>query len=335
MHGGDATAAIEQCGSRRADAPSRACREPLYANDVATGRSYPWIHLGPRGISPVPTSGREAGSCPVGVLVRSIASLRPATLHWGADPHEGWDTAMSWRNNDLALEALAVQGYYDEDTRTLSQDLLAKSICEVFLRTPIRSSTNDVLDKKSALFQAGLTRIQVLDRVLPNFRARHELSDEERALLKKDPKAHPDLEERDTAINDLASLLWGTLGKTSRAGAVQALAVQNGLLLIEAKASRDGAPTTVKAVTDDQDLIIEFYVRPRGDQLVKVSGGVRDDCTMVGMAFEGINDRMKRELGVSVTTAVGRLMQVATPDLAALSAGPAKASKALTNQPRT
>ena len=80
----------------------------------------------------------------------------------------------------------------------------------------------------------------------------------------------------------------------------------------------------VKAATDDHDLIIEFYVRPRGDQLVRVSGGVRDDCTMVGMTFEGISERMKRELGIHVTTAVGKLLQVASPDLAALDMQPGR-----------
>ncbi|RJK92513.1 hypothetical protein [Vallicoccus soli] len=237
---------------------------------------------------------------------------------------------MSWRDNDLALEALAVQGYWDEDTRTLEQNTLALSLRDVFLRNPVRSSAQDVLDKKTTLFQAGLTKQQVLDKVLPGFREKYELSDEERTLLKKHPKDHPELEERDKAISEVSALLWGTLGKTSRAGAVQALIVQRSLLLIEAKTTRDGAPVTVKAATDAQDLIIEFYVRPRGDQLVKVSGGVRDDCTMVGMTFEGISERMKRELGSHVTTAVGRLMQVAAPDFAALDASPAtKPAKAI------
>jgi hypothetical protein len=236
---------------------------------------------------------------------------------------------MTWRDNDLALEALAVQGYYDEETRTLQQDVLAAALRDVFLRKVARASSEDILDKKSNLFQIGLTKFQVLDLVLPTFRSKNELSNEERALLRKDPKNNPALEERERAIADVSALLWGTLGKTSRSGAVQALVVQKGLLLIEAKTTRDGVPTVVKAATDDHDLIIEFYVRPRGDQLVKVSGGVRDDCTMVGMAFDGINDRMKRELGTSVTTAVGRLLQVAAPDFAALNAGPTKPMKSL------
>lgn len=236
---------------------------------------------------------------------------------------------MTWRDNDLALEALEVQGYYDEETRTLQQDVLAAALRDVFLRQVARASTEDILDKKSNLFQVGLTKVQVLDFILPSFRSKNELSAEERVLLRKDPKNNPGLEERDKAIADVSALLWGTLSKTSRSGAVQQLVVQKGLLLIEAKTTRDGVPAVVKAATDDHDLIIEFYVRPRGDQLVKVSGGVRDDCTMVGMAFDGINDRMKRELGTSVTTAVGRLLQVAAPDFVALTAGPAKPQKSL------
>jgi hypothetical protein len=237
---------------------------------------------------------------------------------------------MTWRENDLALEALEVQGYYDEELRTLKQDVLAAALRDVFLRKVARASNEDILDKKSNLFHVvGLTKFQVLDLILPTFRSKNELSVEERALLRKDPKNNPELEEREKAITDVSALLWGTLSKTSRSGAVQQLVVQKGLLLIEAKTTRDGVPAVVKAATDDHDLIIEFYVRPRGDQLVKVSGGVRDDCTMVGMAFDGINDRMKRELGTSVTTAVGRLLQVAAPEFTALTAGPAKPQKSL------
>jgi len=236
---------------------------------------------------------------------------------------------MSWRDNDLALEALAVQGYYDEETKTLEQNLLAASLRDVFLRNPVRETQDDVLDKKTKFFADGLTKTQILDLVFPHFRSRHELTDEERLVYKKDPKNHPELEERDKAITELSTLLWGTLGKTSRAGAVQTLLVQKSLLLIEAKTTREGASVTVKAATDDQDLIIEFYVRPRGDQLVRVSGGVREDCSMVGMTFNGINDRMKKELGASVTTAVGRLLQVATPDFTALNGTPVKVIKAV------
>ncbi len=242
---------------------------------------------------------------------------------------------MSWRDNDLALEALAVQGYYDEDTRTLQQDPLATTIKDVFARKPLRASTEDILDRKARFFQdLGLTKTDVLDKVLPGFRQRYELSDEERLLFKKNPKDHPDLEERDKAIAEVATLLWGTLSKTGRAGAVQSLLVQVNLLLIEAKTTRDGVSTTVKAATDDHDLIIEFYVRPRGDQLVKVSGGIRDDCTTVGMTFEGINDRMKKELGTHVATAVGKLLQVASPDLGALTGNAGRNAKALPSVPK-
>lgn len=238
---------------------------------------------------------------------------------------------MSWRDNELALEALAVQGYYDEDTSTLRQDLLAAAIRDVFLRSPILASQDEVLDKKTNLTQVGLTRDQLLDSVFPEFRETHQLSDEEQQLLKKSPKDHPELEEREKAVSSIGTLVWGTLGKTQRAGAVQKLIVQRGMLLIEVKSvMRDGASVTLKAATDDHDLIIEFYVRPRGDQLVKVSGGVRDDCSMVGMTFEGITGRMKAELGVHVSTAVTNLLQVATPDLGALTQGSAKAAKALT-----
>jgi hypothetical protein len=239
---------------------------------------------------------------------------------------------MTWRDNDLALEALAVQGYYDEDTNTLQQDTLAGALRDVFLRKPVRASQEDILDRKARFLTIGLSKTQLLDAIFPGFRERHMLSEDERVLLKKAPKDHPQLEERSKAITDLTTLLWGTLGKTSRSGGVQKLLVTQGLLLVETKAARDDVSVPVKAATDDQDLIIEWYVRPRGDQLVKVSGGVRDDCTMVGMTFEGINERMKRELGGSVTSAVANLLQVATPDLSALTA-PAKTSKAIAPGP--
>ncbi len=237
---------------------------------------------------------------------------------------------MTWRDNELALEALAVQGYYDEDTNTLQQDSLAMALRDVFLRTPVRASDEDILDRKTRFFQTGLSKAELVDAIFPGFRERYTLTEDERVLLKKAPKDHPQLEERNSAINDLTTLLWGTLSKTSRAGGVQKLLVNKGLLLVETKASRNDVSVPVKAATDDQDLIIEWYVRPRGDQLVKISGGVRDDCTMVGMTFEGINERMKRELGGSVTAAVSNLMQVAAPDFAALNSGPSKSAKALT-----
>ncbi|MDQ2881633.1 MAG: hypothetical protein M3Y48_10485 [Actinomycetota bacterium] len=225
---------------------------------------------------------------------------------------------MSWRDNSLARDALAIQGYYDDEARLLLQDTLAGALRDLWVKNPVRTSSEDILTKKTILGQAGLTRFEILDKILPGFRGKHELSDDELRQLKTNPKEYPDLEERDKAIREVSNLLWGTMCKTSRAGAVQELVVQKGLLLIEARLTRDGVQATVKAATDDHDLIIEYYVRPRGDQLVKVSGGVRDDCTMVGMAFDGITDRMKRELGGHVTTAIGRLMQVASPDFVAL-----------------
>jgi hypothetical protein len=240
---------------------------------------------------------------------------------------------MSWRENELARDALAEQGYFDEETSTLNRDTLAVAMRDVFVKNPVRSAQVDVLEKKNKFFQTGLTKEQLLERILPGFQDRHALNDEERLLLKKSAKDHPDLEERDNAINLATNLLWGTMSKTSRVGAVQTLLVQKGLLLCEAKATRDNATVSVKAATDDHDLIIDFYVRPRGDQLVRVSGGVRDDCTMVGMTFEGISERMKRELGMHVTTAVGNLLQVASPDLAALDMQPVRNAKAISSVP--
>lgn len=238
---------------------------------------------------------------------------------------------MSWRDNALVLEALAEQGYRDEDGTTLRNDLLAASVCDVFLRNPIPASQDDILDKKARLVQIGLSNEQLLDAVFPGFRETHELSDEERQLLAKNPKDNPELEERSNAISTLATLVWGTIGKTGRQGAAQKLIVQRELLLIETKppVRRDGVSVTLKAATDDPDLIIEYYVRPRGDQLVRVSGGVRDDCAMVGMTFDALIPRMKAELGVHVTSAMSNLMQVAAPDLSVLTAGNAKQAKAL------
>jgi len=279
----------------------------------------------PAGGDPTPSRHQSCNG-----RVRRVASLSlNGNAPRGSRPARETGIVMSWRDNDLALEALAVQGYYDEEHKILQQDILANSLRDVFLRKPVKASAADVLDKKSKFFHAGLTKADILDRILPSFREKHQLNDEERLRLRKNSKDHPDLEERDKAVNEVGTLLWGTLGKTSRSGAVQALLVQRGLLLVEAKGVRNGAPVVVKAATDDQDLIIEFYVRPRGDQLVRVSGGVRDDCTMVGMTFDGIAERMKRELGISVTTAVTRLLQVATPDLAALNTGVTNPAKAI------
>lgn len=236
---------------------------------------------------------------------------------------------MSWRDNEIARDALAVQGYLDEETGNLRQDLLAAQLQTIFMQQPVRASKRDILDRKADFIAKGVSKTELVEAVLPGFLDATELDDDERALLKKDPKEHPDLEERAQAVTDLGTLLWGSLSRTSRAGAAQKLIVTKGLLLIEAKVSREGAPVTLKAATDDHDLIIEWYVRPRGDQLVKVSGGVRDDCMMVALAFDGISDRLKKELGSSVTTAVGNLMQVAAPDFAALQAGGTTTAKAL------
>ncbi|MFI5494745.1 hypothetical protein [Actinoplanes sp. NPDC051859] len=225
---------------------------------------------------------------------------------------------MSWRDNPLALDALAVQGYYEEDNRVLKQDTLAASLRDIYAERPVLTSGDDVLLKKAQLGQLGLTSEALINRVLPGFLTRTRLREDEATVLKREPKEHPDLEERAKAVADVTALLWGTMSRTSRSGAVQTLLVHKGLLLVEAKVTRDGVTIPVKVATNDQDLIIEYYVRPRGDQIVRVSGTVRDDCAMVGMTFEGIAERMKRELGISVTTAVGRLMQVATPDFAVL-----------------
>lgn len=238
---------------------------------------------------------------------------------------------MAWRDNELVRDALATQGYFDEETGTLSRNTLATALRDVFLKAPVRAARLDILDKKTKFWRNGFTKDQLLDKILPGFREAHALNDEERLLLKKSVRDHPDLEERAGAINDATNLLWGTMSRTSRAGAVQALLVQKGLLLCESKGTRDGVSVNVKAATDDHDLIIEFYVRPRGDQLVKVSGGVRDDCSMVGMTFEGITERMKRELGIHVTTAVSNLLQVASPDLAALDMQPARKPTAISS----
>ena len=139
---------------------------------------------------------------------------------------------MSWRDNELALDALAVQGYFDEETGTLTRDTLAAALRDAFLQAPVKAARVDVLDKKNKFFQAGLTKEQLLDRILPGFRERHALNDEERRLFKKSARDHPDLEERDGAVNEVTNLLWGTLSKTGRAGAVQLLLVQKGLLLV-------------------------------------------------------------------------------------------------------
>lgn len=238
---------------------------------------------------------------------------------------------MTWRDNELSLEALAVQGYYDEDTKTLRQDTLAVALRDVFLRKPARSASDDILERMTRFYKVGVTSTELVEAIFPGFLKANQLSDEERMLLKKEPKSHPELEERHKGVSDITTLLWGTMSKTSRSGAVQKLLVTKGLLLVETKTTRNDAPAAIKAATDDHDLILQWYVRPRGDQLVKVSGGVRDDCTMVAMAFEGIGDRMKRELGGSVTTAIGNLLQVATPDFAALSGSDGAAAKAISS----
>jgi hypothetical protein len=238
---------------------------------------------------------------------------------------------MSWRDNPLALDALAVQGYYEEGDRVLKQDTLALSLRDIYAEQPILGSGDDILMKKVKIGQLGLTSEALINRVLPGFLAKTRLREDEMMILKREPKEHPDLEERAKAVADITALLWGTMSRTSRSGAVQTLLVHKSLLLVEAKVTRDGVIVPVKVATDDQDLIIEYYVRPRGDQIVKVSGTVRDDCAMVGMTFDGIADRMKRELGISVTTAVGRLMQVATPDFAALAA--AEPTRAISSAP--
>jgi len=228
---------------------------------------------------------------------------------------------MAWKDNPLAIDGLASQGFYDEESQRIEQATLNAALADLFTKTPVRAQPVDILQKIIPALDAGHTKPQLLDRVLPGFRQRHELTPEEAQLLKKDPKEHPELEERSKAILELESLLWGTYCKTSRAGQVQELLVQRGLLLVDAKGTRDNVHLTVKVATDDPDLIMEFYVQPRGDQLVKVSGGVRDDCAMVGMTFgEALTERMKRELGGSVTAAIGKLLQVATPDMSALTA---------------
>ena len=238
---------------------------------------------------------------------------------------------MTWRDNALALEALSVQGYYDEEESTLQQETLAAAIRDQFLRNPVRSSSEDALEKTIKFQNVGLSKIQLMDRIFPGFREKYELNEDELMLLKKEPKEHADLDERHRAVADLTNLVWGTMAKTGRQGAVQELLIQRKMLLIEAKLTRDGVNTALKVATDDHDMIIGFYVRPRGDNLVKVSGNLRDDCTTVGITFEGIGDRMKRELGGHVTTAITKLLQVATPDMSVLGTSAEPPKKAISS----
>src|SRR5436305_816277 len=136
------------------------------------------------------------------------------------------ENIMTWRDNELAVEALAVQGYYDEDAGTLQQEALAAAVRDVFLRSLLKASSDELVDKKAKLQQIGVDKVQLLDKIFPGFREKYELSEDEATLLKKNPKDHPHLEERDDAINALTSYLWGTMGKTARSGKVQELLVQ-------------------------------------------------------------------------------------------------------------
>ncbi|PWW24914.1 hypothetical protein JD79_04106 [Geodermatophilus normandii] len=237
----------------------------------------------------------------------------------------------TWRDSDDAKQALAEQGYYDEDHEALNNTALAGTLAKIFMRKPVRASDAESFDRFTAVKHQGLSKNQLVDEVLPHFREGIELTDEEFELWKKNRKEHPDLDERQQTLASVGNLLWGTMCRTSSSGAVQKLLVPKGLLLVEAKLGREGEPGPLKVATDDHELIMEFFVRPRGDQLVRVSGSVRADCLMVGMAFDGISARMRQELGMSVTSAVTDLMQVASPNFAVITGSSTEDSKALTS----
>lgn len=237
---------------------------------------------------------------------------------------------MTWRAYDTAKQALAEQGYYDEDRDYFNSAELAATVVKLFLRKPVRASSAESFDRFTAVRNQGLSKNQLIDEVLPGFRASVELSDDELELLRKNRREHPDLDDRHQSVVSMGSLLWGTLSKTSSSGPVQKSLISKGMCLVEAKLGRGAEPGPLKVATDDEELIMEFFVRPRGDQLVRVSGGVRADCLMIGMAFEGITGRMRQELGMSVTSAVTDLMQVASPNFAAITGGTTEDTKALT-----
>lgn len=223
---------------------------------------------------------------------------------------------MAWRDNELIVQELVTQGFADEDTKVLSKPALTARLHQVFTSAPVVDTGDEYLTKLSEVREVGLSSDQLIDEVFPDFRDEHALSDDERELFAANPDDHPDLALRIGALREAHQLLWGTYCKTTSNGYVQKSLVSDELILIDVDVEREGVKTKVKVATSDQHLIIEHYVQPRGDKLVKVSSTVRDDCMMVGTTFPAIAGRMRAALGAQIDTAVDQLRVVADPSFA-------------------
>lgn len=223
---------------------------------------------------------------------------------------------MAWRDNELVVQELATQGFANEDTKVLSKPALTQRLHEIFALSPVLDTGDDYLTKLAEVRNVGISSDDLIEMVLPGFIEEVDLDDDEYKLYVADPDDHPDLALRLEALQEARGLLWGTYSKTGSNGFVQKSLVVDQLLLIDVDVERDGNKTKVKVATSDQHLIIEHYVRPRGDKLVKVSSTLRDDCLMVGSTFPAITGRMRAELGAQIDTAVDQLRVVADSSFA-------------------
>jgi hypothetical protein len=234
---------------------------------------------------------------------------------------------MSWRTNALALQALATQGYLeDEGVDNLDSSTLARTCADIFLEQPAQARTaeeyGDVLEEVQRVDGLGFTKEQLLDRVIPGFRAKTELTEDEGKLLDKEgDEAHPDLAERVDAITALQNLLWGTMCKDGRTGEVQQILAGKGyLLVVIAKAKRANVQMQMKVATNDPEMILRHFVDAKGAKLVSVSSTVRKDVRMVTDTFPAMTPKVKAKLGVAVTAAMMELTEVADINANAIAA---------------
>jgi hypothetical protein len=238
---------------------------------------------------------------------------------------------MTWRNNAIATTVLTDQGYYvvaedqTESTGDLQTKLVVDKLVQLFLKDPALASSITDLNRDTVAVDKGLTPEDVIVHMVGrNWYDQTVLTEAEAKTLRGAAwDEHWDLRERKEALAGLQSLFWASLCKDSKDGEVQRRLVtevldaefegeNNHLLLIEVK--RSGAKPNLKFATNDEDLIMEHYITPRGDKVVVVSTKVGQDCRMVANTFQAMLPAMRKQLGGQLTTSLVQLLPVAEPD---------------------
>lgn len=246
---------------------------------------------------------------------------------------------MTWRTNAKCLNALVDRGFVtvdeDEDPSegTLQTKLCADKLVTLFKRDPALTADITEFNRDDVPTDKGLVPNDLIVHMIgQDWLDETALSDaEEKQLTKSHPgePGYDDLLERRDAVRSMSNLFWSSLSRDSHEGEVQKRLITEGLLLIEVKRSGKGKPN-LKLATDDEALILEWFVEPRGDRIVTLSTKIGGDCRAVAKHFPAVVGAMKAKLGGHLTNSLTQLLPVAEPDVhllfgtAAIAAAPKK-----------